>query len=163
MEHGRHPDAGVWFQTRRVGLISAVLVTLAVTAAVAQYQYAKAPELQQAYLKLYIRSTIAAQVGIPEGTYALTVRDGIITPQPARYRHWAIAAWLKAAIFDGQSLTDLVMPVLRVAGAVLLVTLPLGIWMDRTRARTRRQGRVLRGPECVSPREFTKRIKEGQW
>ncbi len=163
MEQSRHRDAGVWFQTRPVGLISAVLVTLAVTAAVAQYQYAKAPELQQAYLKLYIRSTMAAEMGIQEGTYALTVRDGIITPQPARYRHWAMAAWLKAAIFDGQSLTDLAMPLLQVAGAVLLVMLPLGIWMDRTRARARRHGRVLRGPEYVSTREFTKRITRGQW
>ncbi len=163
MEQSRHPDAGVWFQTRPVGLISALLVTLAVTGAVAQYQYAKAPELQQEYLKLYIRSTIAAQIGIPEGTYALTVRDGIITPRPAIYRHWAMAAWLKAAIFDGQSLTNLALPLLRVTGATALVMLLLGIWMDRKRARTRRQGRWVKGVESVTPREFTRRIHGGNW
>src|SRR5205085_1220392 len=59
--------------------------------------------------------------------------------------------------YGGQSLPRLfAVPVLS-GGVVLAGLLALAIPKDRARARARRHGRRLRGPECVAARPFSRR------
>jgi hypothetical protein len=66
---------------------------------------------------------------------------------------------LSTWIYEGRRLRDLAWPPLAGGLGVLVLGLVVAIPQDAERARTRRQGRRLRGPELVTPGAFTRRLR----
>ena len=62
-------------------------------------------------------------------------------------------------IYQGRRLRDLAWPPLAGGLGVLVLGLLVAIPQDAERARARRQGRRLRGPELVTPGAFTRRLR----
>ncbi len=79
---------------------------------------------------------------------------------PAKsYTDQSTAKWLKDAMFKGKSLLDIYeVPLIEAAllGSALLL---LAVRLDAKRFKQMKYGRRLRGPEMVTPKEFTKLLK----
>jgi len=73
--------------------------------------------------------------------------------------HAAVHDFLQRWIYDNQTLANLATPALRGALVMLLVGLVVAIPNDLARARQRRHGRRLKGPELVSARTFNRRLR----
>src|SRR5882672_2956559 len=71
----------------------------------------------------------------------------------------ALHTFLSTWIYHGRRLRDLAWPPLAGGLGVLVLGLVVAIPQDAARARARRQGRRLRGPELVTPRAFTQRLR----
>src|SRR6202795_1985889 len=76
-----------------------------------------------------------------------------------RYDSRALHTFLLTWIYQGRRLRDLAWPPLAGGLGVLVLGLVVAIPQDAERARTRRQGRRLRGPELVTPGAFTRRLR----
>lgn len=76
-----------------------------------------------------------------------------------RYESRALHTFLRTWIYQGRRLRDLAGPPLAGGLAVLVLGLLVAIPRDAERTRLRRQGRRLRGPELVTPRAFTRRLR----
>jgi type IV secretory pathway TraG/TraD family ATPase VirD4 len=89
---------------------------------------------------------------------AVGAGDRTLVWQDVRYRHPAIHTFLRHWIYRDQPLTDLG----RTAVVGGLVSLALGagiaVPVDLARARNRRHGRRLKGPELVSAAQFNRRF-----
>lgn len=99
-----------------------------------------------------------------ENTFALTdeaVKAGDVKFEWERGRydnsklHQALAHW----IYNDQSFTDLARPALWGGLGVFLVGLIVAIPKDAARARERKHGRRLKGPELVTARVFNRRTQ----
>lgn len=77
----------------------------------------------------------------------------------ARRPHAVVADFLRLGVYEGQTLGDLSMPALSRALLVLMGGLLVAIPKDTTRARQRRHGRRLKGPELVSVGTFNRRLR----
>src|SRR4029450_7141146 len=75
------------------------------------------------------------------------------------YNHGAFHEQLREWIYVDQTLADLARPSLIGVFAVLTLGLLLAIPKDLARARARRHGRRLKGPELVSARRFNRRTR----
>jgi type IV secretory pathway TraG/TraD family ATPase VirD4 len=73
------------------------------------------------------------------------------------YAHAQLHATLQEWIYRDQTLTDLAMPMLWVTLGVFVVGLIVAIPKDVARARARRHGRRLKGPELVTAAVFNRR------
>src|SRR5439155_11518478 len=76
-----------------------------------------------------------------------------------RYDPRALHTFLSTWIYEGRRLRDLAWPPLVGGLGVLVLGLVVAIPQDAERARARRQGRRLRGPELVTPGAFTRRLR----
>src|SRR5439155_19158414 len=76
-----------------------------------------------------------------------------------RYDPRALHTFLSTWIYQGRRLRDLAWPPLAGGLGVLVLGLVVAIPQDAERARARRQGRRLRGPELVTPGAFTQRLR----
>ena len=76
-----------------------------------------------------------------------------------RYDSRALHTFLLTWIYQGRRLRDLAWPPLAGGLGVLVLGLVVAIPQDAERARARRQGRRLRGPELVTPGAFTRRLR----
>jgi len=85
------------------------------------------------------------------------IRGPVVTTD--RYDSQALHAFLLTWIYQGRRLRDLAWPPLAGGLGVLVLGLVVAIPQDAERARARRQGRRLRGPELVTPRAFTQRLR----
>jgi hypothetical protein len=84
--------------------------------------------------------------------------------QRGHYDNAKLHAFLGHWIYQDQSLTDLARPALRGGMVVLLACLIVAIPKDAVRARERKHGRVLKGPELVMARVFNRRTcADGIW
>ncbi len=97
-----------------------------------------------------------------ESTFALTeaaIKTGDLKLewQRARYNNAKLHEFLGHWIYKDQTLTDLAKPALWGGLGVLLVSLVVTIPKDATRARIRKHGRRLKGPELVTARAFNRR------
>ncbi len=97
-----------------------------------------------------------------ETTFALTeaavhIGDRQLVWRDASYPHARLHAFLRRWIYRDQTVTDLVKPAVWGGVGVWLVGLLLAIPMDVARARERRQGRRLKGPELVTVARFNRR------
>jgi len=77
----------------------------------------------------------------------------------ARHAHAAVHGFLKVGIYDKRSLADLAAPAVRGAVMVLLVGLFVAVPRDLGRARARRHGRRLKGPELVTAARFNRSLR----
>lgn len=75
-----------------------------------------------------------------------------------QYRHADLHAFLGEWIYRGHTLTALVTPALWTALIVFGIGLLIVIPQDAARARARRHGRRLKGPELVTPARFNRRM-----
>jgi len=90
---------------------------------------------------------------------ALAVKTGQLVWRDVSYHHAGLHEQLREWIYAGQTLTDLARPSLIGVFAVLVAGLLLAIPKDLARARERRHGRRLKGPELVSVRRFNQRTR----
>jgi hypothetical protein len=79
--------------------------------------------------------------------------------QTASYSHTKLHAFLAKWIYLDQSLTDLAMPALWTTVVVFVVGLVVAIPRDVARARARRHGRRLKGPELVTGSQFNRHLR----
>src|SRR3989454_990267 len=97
-----------------------------------------------------------------ESTFTLTEKaikagDLKLEWQRARYDNAKLHEFLGHWIYQDQSIADLTKPALWGGLGVLLVSLVIAIPKDAARARTRKHGRRLKGPELVTARAFNRR------
>ena len=85
------------------------------------------------------------------------IRGPVVTTD--RYDSQALHTFLLTWIYQGRRLRDLAWPPLAGGLGVLVLGLLVAIPQDAERARARRQGRRLRGPELVTPGAFTRRLR----
>ena len=85
------------------------------------------------------------------------IRGPVVTTD--RYDSRALHTFLLTWIYQGRRLRDLAWPPLAGGLGVLVLGLLVAIPQDAERARARRQGRRLRGPELVTPGAFTRRLR----
>src|SRR5260370_14979586 len=88
---------------------------------------------------------------------AIKTGDVRLELQRARYNNARLHEFLWHWIYRDQTLTDLARPALWGGLGVLLVGLIVAIPKDAARARIRRHGRRLKGPELVTARAFNRR------
>jgi hypothetical protein len=99
-----------------------------------------------------------------ESTFTLTeearkIGDLKLEWQHGRYNNAKLHEFLGHWIYQDQTLTDLEKPALWGGLGVLLLSLIVAIPKDAARARVRRHGRRLKGPELVTPRIFNRRMR----
>ena len=87
------------------------------------------------------------------------VGDQRLVWRDASYVHLLLHAFLRRWIYRDQTVWDLGRGAFWGAGVVLAVGLGLAIPHDVARARDRRQGRRLKGPELVSAARFNRRLR----
>jgi type IV secretory pathway TraG/TraD family ATPase VirD4 len=90
---------------------------------------------------------------------AVLAGDRALVWKDERYRHPALHAFLNHWIYRDQPLTDLVQAAIWSGVAVFAVGAAIAIPMDVVRARARRHGRRLKGPELVSVDQFNRRFR----
>ena len=86
------------------------------------------------------------------GVRTLTITGG-------QYDHLALQTFLRAWIYHDRTLRDLAWPPLLGGLGVLTLGLLVAVPQDAARARARRHGRRLKGPELVRPGAFTRRLR----
>lgn len=91
-----------------------------------------------------------------EGTRA---GDHRLIFQAGRYDNARLHAFLAHWIYRDQSLLDFMRPALWGGIGALIVCLMIAIPKDAVRARARKEGRRLKGPELVAVREFNRRTR----
>ena len=102
-----------------------------------------------------------AVAGIPFRLTDAAVRAGdrALVWRDERYRHAALHGFLAHWIYDDQPVTDLVRSAVSGGLVVFAVGAVIAIPMDLARARSRRHGRRLKGPELVSAVQFNGRFR----
>lgn len=90
---------------------------------------------------------------------AVAAKTGRLVWRDLSYNHAALHEQLREWIYAGQTLTDLVRPSIIGALVVFILGLLLAIPKDLARARARRHGRRLKGPELVSAGRFNRRTR----
>jgi hypothetical protein len=98
-----------------------------------------------------------------ESSFALTAAavragDRRLVWQVTSYAHAPLHRFLQHWIYRDQSLLDLVMPAVWGALGLGILGLLLAVPMDLARARERRHGRRLKGPELVTVGQFNRRL-----
>jgi len=83
----------------------------------------------------------------------------LLYQEPARsYINGPLNAYLKSAVYGGDSLFDLYKLPLLFGLVSLAIQLPFSIAKDVRRRKALRYGRRLKGPEMMTPREFNDRV-----
>ena len=88
---------------------------------------------------------------------ALKIGDLRLVLQPVQVNSGKLHEFLGHWVYQDQTLMDFLRPALWVSLGVLFVCLAVAIPKDAARARERREGRRLKGPELVTPRVFNRR------
>jgi hypothetical protein len=114
--------------------------------------------------RLAVDADVVATPGSSRDGFTLTaaarsagIRGPAVTTD--RYDPRALHTFLLTWIYQGRRLRDLAWPPLMGGLGVLVLGLVIAIPQDAALARRRRQGRRLRGPELVTPRAFTQRLR----
>jgi type IV secretory pathway TraG/TraD family ATPase VirD4 len=185
MRWGRVEDAGTW-PSRWPAWLTALLLALLCAAGIAylRYRWQWTP-LQRFYFPRYARLELAPHSRRPSrmlfvvskaGTLPALDRDvvpgldkdTVAASDDARARgairfEWRpvgdakAAAFLKHFIYGDQSLAGLLRPALLGGLGIFVLGLFVAVPKDLARARERKHGRRLKGPELVSARTFNRR------
>jgi hypothetical protein len=102
------------------------------------------------------------KIATGESIFALTetamqLGDRRLVWQQGQYNNAGLHAFLDHWIYRDQTLLDFLRPALFGGLGVFFVSLLLAIPNDAARARARKEGRRLKGPELVTVREFNRR------
>jgi type IV secretory pathway TraG/TraD family ATPase VirD4 len=118
--------------------LAALLAGLTVTAGTVVVYIDRMAPIQQAYLGMYTRSSIAADLRwkVDENTAAREL--------------------LREALYGGRFVSELLRPPLVLGGVLLVVFVLVAVPVDRRRADERRIGRRIKGAEKTSARAFSK-------
>ena len=98
---------------------------------------------------------------IPVALSQSALRHGyvLLYQEPARsYIDAPLNAYLKSAVYGGDSLFDLYKLPLLFGLVSLVIQLPFSVANDIRRRKALRYGRRLKGPEIMTPREFNNRV-----
>jgi type IV secretory pathway TraG/TraD family ATPase VirD4 len=142
---------------------------------VRQYAIAWTP-LQRLYFSSYVRTAVIANIGVSgtgryrvlyvtvDRTHRLAVDDDLrhgraLVWNTQSYPHSAFHAFLRRGIYNGRGLAALAQPTIWPVAGLALLGLLVAVPADMLRARRRRHGRRLKGPELVSVRRFTDRLR----
>jgi hypothetical protein len=111
-----------------------------------------------------VQPAVVTVAGHPDGNFALTpaaAAAGLRGPALGsdRYEAGALHAVLRTWIYRERRLRDLAWPPLAGGVGVFTLALLVALPQDAARARERRHGRRLKGPELVDARAFTRRLK----
>jgi hypothetical protein len=90
---------------------------------------------------------------------AIRAGDRALVWHDQRARHAALHALLREWIYRDRPATDLVRSAAMSGVGVFVVGAAIALPIDVARARTRRHGRRLKGPELVSVAQFTRRFR----
>jgi hypothetical protein len=103
----------------------------------------------------------ATATGMPFRLTAAAVRAGDreVVWHDGSYRHAPLHAFLRRWIYRDRSVIDLVRPAAWGSLAVFAVGALVVVPIDLTRARNRRHGRRLKGPELVTAARFNRRFR----
>jgi hypothetical protein len=176
-EWGRRDNAGRWPPRNGAWTLTALLVSVLISCGVfvRQYQTSWTP-LQRLYFSAYVRTAVMRRIGLSgTGHYRVlclaTDRASLIAASndlgtgtraliwiTESYPHAALHTFLRRSVYDGRGLAGLAKPALWSAVALGLPGLVVAVPADILRARRRRHGRRLKGPELVSIRRFTRRL-----
>jgi type IV secretory pathway TraG/TraD family ATPase VirD4 len=137
---GRAENAGTWLHTKPVCTIGALFVAAAIAFVGGAYVYATQwTPLQRAYLSAYMRSGLLDAIGVAAHT--------------DRYR------LLRHVIYRDRGFATLAVPAIWCGIVAAVLGLAVAVPSDLVRARRRRHGRRLKGPELVSAVEFNRRTR----
>jgi type IV secretory pathway TraG/TraD family ATPase VirD4 len=100
--------------------------------------------------------TGAASFALAEA--GLRVGDVRLIWETGEYDHAKLHTFLRHWIYRNQTPLDLLRPAGWSGLAVFLLGLAVGIAKDAARARQRKEGRRLKGPELVTPAQFNRRV-----
>ena len=101
--------------------------------------------------------TETGETSFASSDLALAAKTGRLVWRDLSYHHAVLHEQLREWIYAGQTLYDLVRPSIMGALLVFILGLLLAVPKDLGRARARRHGRRLKGPELVSARRFNRR------
>jgi type IV secretory pathway TraG/TraD family ATPase VirD4 len=82
---------------------------------------------------------------------------------PQKFQDASLYRWLRFTFFGGQSVPRLFLPNYIEAGVLLAIMLWFAVPADIKRLKVLKYGRVLRGPEMMSPREFHRAVMREFW
>lgn len=83
--------------------------------------------------------------------------------RPQRFQDASLYRWLRFTFFAGQSVPRLFLPCYIEAGLLLAIMLWFAVPSDIKRLKVLKYGRVLRGPEMMTPREFHRAVMREFW
>jgi type IV secretory pathway TraG/TraD family ATPase VirD4 len=116
------------------------------------FAFGKAAHKPKRYLAVYSGSNLATDETLATDSSRISVRPLFVERQQ-------FTTWLRAAIYRGKSILQLVQTPLIASAVCLLLFLIAGIVFDTQRLTAFRRGRKLRGPDLLSPRQFNRRIR----
>jgi hypothetical protein len=173
-----NPSRG-WPSGKPVWSLVAIVMSVVVFGAAAWWRYEyRWTALQQAYVKTYLKTQVSLVSSrshrliqrVDGKKIRLAVNADLADPAvvegraklawsaPTRMDNAKVRGWLAGEIYGGYSpLAKLAAEAQWPGAFALLVGLVWAFPKDRERARIRREGRRLRGPELVSAREFNTR------
>ena len=82
---------------------------------------------------------------------------------PQKFNDASLSRWLQFTFFEGQTVPRLFAVSAIEAGFCLAIMLSFSVPADIKRLKTLKYGRVLRGPEMMSPAEFNKAVSRDIW
>lgn len=82
---------------------------------------------------------------------------------PQKFQDASLYRWLRFTFFAGRSVPRLFLPSYIEAGVLLVIMLWFAVPADIKRLKVLKYGRVLRGPEMMSPREFHRAVMREFW
>lgn len=82
----------------------------------------------------------------------------LFTGVPEPFQDAQLNAWLRTGVFGGQTLADLYGRSLLIGLLAFLLLLPGAIAKDISRRKVMKYGRVLKGPEMLTPNRFNKAL-----
>jgi len=82
---------------------------------------------------------------------------------PQKFQDASLYHWLRFTFFKGDSVPRLFLPSYIEAGVLLAIMLWFAVPADIKRLKVLKYGRVLRGPEMMSPREFHRAVMREFW
>jgi type IV secretory pathway TraG/TraD family ATPase VirD4 len=135
---GRSSTAGQWMSVVPIWTLVALAGGLLATAGAVRFYIDRMEPIQQSYLGMYLRSSIAADVGW-ETAESTSARE-----------------LLREALYGGRFASDLFRPPLVLGVVLMLVFVAAAVPADRRRADQRRLGRRLKGAENVGARLFSR-------
>jgi hypothetical protein len=159
-----------------VGILCALLLSAVAAFASLQTWRHFAPALQAYYLPVYARESLFPHLAFGRAAHrakrylavyhdaalatdeTLDMKPANISVRPLFAQPWQFTAWLRAAIYHGNTVPQVLRTPLIGSAVCLFAFLFTGVAFDAQRLQTFRRGRKLRGPDLLSTVQFNRRI-----